>query len=210
MPSISAVLFPVGDVTRFRIYLNCIFLCRFLSRCLSCYACDQTSRFARGLMLWRSGREFKGRFTHSMPFPCRALIHTSNATPLPCSDSAVSFVNVRMVTGNIRTASPQCNRSSFYVVCCYHSFSGPWQTVFSFTLATCIWDWYASDKNFVQLRVVAGRSQTRASSQHVRSRRPCCAVALRRRAWSGVAWVRHGKRESDTAALCKSNGKDTF
>ena len=38
----------------------------------------------------------------------------------------------------------------------------------------------------------------------------CCAVALRRTAWSGMAWARHGKCESDTAALCKSNGKDTF
>ena len=35
------------------------------------------------------------------------------------------------------------------------------------------------------------------------SRRPCCAVTLRRTAW-------HGKCESDTAALCKSNGEDTF
>jgi hypothetical protein len=26
----------------------------------------------------------------------------------------------------------------------------------------------------------------------------------------GTAWARHGKYESDTAALCKSNGKDTF
>ena len=43
----------------------------------------------------------KGRFTHSMPCPCRA--HT---VPLPCSDSAVSFVKVRVVTGNIRSASP--------------------------------------------------------------------------------------------------------
>ena len=25
-----------------------------------------------------------------------------------------------------------------------------------------------------------------------------------------MAWARHGKCESDTAALCKSNGKDTF
>jgi hypothetical protein len=47
---------------------------------------------------------------------------------------------------------------------------------------------------------------------HAVSRRPCCAVALRRTAWSkrgmGMAW--QGKCESDTAALCKSNGKDTF
>jgi hypothetical protein len=41
--------------------------------------------------------------------PCRspaALIHTCLAAPLPFSDSAVSFVKVRMVDGNIRTASP--------------------------------------------------------------------------------------------------------
>jgi len=63
---------------------------------------------------WR--REVKGRFTHNMPFPCRAyavlmpfpchavpLIHTCYAAPLPCSDTAVSFVKVRMVAGNIRT-----------------------------------------------------------------------------------------------------------
>ena len=44
----------------------------------------------------------------SMPFPCHAelLIHTCHAAPLPCSDSAVSFVKVRKVAGNIRTASP--------------------------------------------------------------------------------------------------------
>jgi len=39
-------------------------------------------------------------------------------------------------------------------------------------------------------------------------------MALRRTAWSehgmGVAWARHGKCESDTAALCKSYGKDTW
>ena len=48
----------------------------------------------------------KGRFTHRMPWPCRALIHTCHAAPLPCPDSAVSFVKVRMVRENIRTASP--------------------------------------------------------------------------------------------------------
>jgi hypothetical protein len=43
-----------------------------------------------------------------MPFPCRspaALIHTCLAATLPFSDSAVSFVKVRVVDGNIRTAS---------------------------------------------------------------------------------------------------------
>ena len=42
------------------------------------------------------------------PFHCHAapLIHTCHAAPLPCSDNAVSFVKVRVVAGNIRTASP--------------------------------------------------------------------------------------------------------
>ena len=44
--------------------------------------------------------------SHAVPLPCRALIHTCHAAPLPYSDSAVSFVNVRIVAGNIRTASP--------------------------------------------------------------------------------------------------------
>jgi len=65
---------------------------------------------------------------------------------------------------------------------------------------------------FVEIRVVAGRSRTLAGSPQTVSRRPCSAGALRRTTWSkhgmGMAW--HGKCESDTAALCKSNGKDTF
>ena len=63
---------------------------------------------------------------------------------------------------------------------------------------------------FVELRVVAGRSRTRAGRPQAVSRRTSCAVALRRTVWSergmGMAW--HGKCESDTATLCKSNGKD--
>ena len=67
---------------------------------------------------------------------------------------------------------------------------------------------------FVELRVVAGRSRKRAGSPQAVFQRPCCAVALRRTAWSehgmGATWAWHGKCESDTAALCKLNGKDTF
>jgi hypothetical protein len=44
---------------------------------------------------------------HAISLPRRAaLLHTRHAAPLPFSDSAVSFVNVRVVAGNIRTASP--------------------------------------------------------------------------------------------------------
>jgi hypothetical protein len=56
--------------------------------------------------------------------------------------------------------------------------------------------------SFVKVRVVARRSRTLASSPQAVSRRTCCAVPFRRTAW---AW--HGKCESDTAALCKLNGK---
>jgi hypothetical protein len=46
---------------------------------------------------------------------------------------------------------------------------------------------------FVELRVVAGRSRTQAGSPQAFSRRLCCAVALRRTAWSehGMASVNH-------------------
>jgi hypothetical protein len=44
---------------------------------------------------------------------------------------------------------------------------------------------------FVELRLVAGRSRKRAGSPQAVSRRPCCAVTLRRTAWSehGMASV---------------------
>jgi hypothetical protein len=37
---------------------------------------------------------------------------------------------------------------------------------------------------FVELRVMAGRNRTRAGSPQAVSQQPCCAVALRRTAWS--------------------------
>jgi len=53
---------------------------------------------------------------------------------------------------------------------------------------------------FVELRVVAERSRTRAGSLQAVSQRPCCAVALRRTAWSQQdmsaawqVWIRHGR-----------------
>ena len=46
---------------------------------------------------------------------------------------------------------------------------------------------------FVELRVAAGRSRTRAGSPRAVCRRTCCAVALRRTVWSehgmGAAWA---------------------
>jgi hypothetical protein len=77
---------------------------------------------------------------------------------------------------------------------------------------------------FVELRVVAGRSRKRASRPHTVSGRlmlihTCHAhVALYRglekslseRHGRGMARARHGMCESNTAALCKSTGKDTI
>jgi len=77
-----------------------------------------------------------------MPFPCHAvpLIHACHAAPLPCSDSAVSFVKVRVVAGNIRTASPTVQQIVFFC-----SVLLPLSTVVGMDR----WDedWYASDNN---------------------------------------------------------------
>ena len=74
-----------------------------------------------------------------MPFPCHAvsLIHTCHDALLPCSDSAVSFVKVRVVAGNIRTASPT---DRFFC-----SVLLPLFTVVG--MDRCEEDWYASDNN---------------------------------------------------------------
>ena len=132
-----------------------------------------------------------------MPFHCHAvpLIHICHAALLPCSGRAVSFVKFRVVAGNIQTASPTVKQIIFFVVCCYHSLqSWVWIVVriIGMFLITI----------FVELRMVAGRSRTRAGSPHIVSGRPCCAVALRRTAWlghgMGTAWawqvlIRHGR-----------------
>ena len=45
---------------------------------------------------------------------------------------------------------------------------------------------------FVEFRVIAGRSRTLAGNPQAVSRRPCCAVALRKRHGQSMAWARHG------------------
>jgi hypothetical protein len=126
-----------------------------------------------------------------MPFPA-ALIHTCHAAPLPFSDSSVPFVKVRVVDGNIRPASPA-----------------------TILLVT----------TFVEFRVVAGRSRTWAGCPRAVSERPMLNSHISRRFHAalcrglekslserhgmGTARARHDMCESNTAALCKSNGKDT-
>jgi hypothetical protein len=99
-----------------------------------------------------------------MPCPCRSPAMLCHAAPLQFSDSAVSFVKVRVVAGNIRAASPTVSRIGMLMI-----------------------------TNFVELRVVAGRSRTRAGRLQTASGGPTlihtchdqaaptlsCAVALR-------------------------------
>jgi hypothetical protein len=74
---------------------------------------------------------------------------------------------------------------------------------------------------FVELRVVAGRSRTRAGRPHAVYGRPMLIHAhaalfrglnrsLSERHSRGMARVQHDMCESNKAALCKSNRKDTF
>ena len=69
---------------------------------------------------------------------------------------------------------------------------------------------------FVEFRVEAGRSRTRAGSPQSVSRQPCCAVALRRTAWSehgmGAGWAWHGMASvSQTRPHCVNQmGKTHF
>jgi hypothetical protein len=124
--------------------------------------------------------------------PCwHLLIHTCHAATQSFPDSAMSFVKARVVDGNIGT-------SSLLLV-----------------------------KTFMELRVAAGRSRMRAGRPHAVSGRPMlihthtihfscrCHIALcsglkrslSERHGRGMTGERHGMCESNTAALCKSNGK---
>jgi hypothetical protein len=70
-------------------------------------SCDNRRSLLRHLGRSLTANSQIARRAHAVPLPCRAaLIHTCHAVSLPCSDSAVSFVKVRVVAGNIRTARP--------------------------------------------------------------------------------------------------------
>jgi hypothetical protein len=106
------------------------------------------------------------RRSHAVPLSGHAaLIHTCHVVPLPFSDSALS-VKVRVVAGNIRTASPTFKRIGMLLI-----------------------------TNFVELRVVAGRRGQVADANshtpcHVHAHTapmPICVVALRNRFQNGMA-----------------------
>jgi hypothetical protein len=98
-----------------KMLLKCI--CKKSSDIWAMFCYKDSNRRARNDM--SSGEWFqtlKARFAHSMLCPCHA-----HAIPLPCSDSSVSFMKVRVAVRNIRTASATVQQIVFFVVCCYHS-----------------------------------------------------------------------------------------
>jgi hypothetical protein len=127
-----------------------------------------------------------------MPFPCRVNSH------MPCRTPAI------LRQCRVLRESPRGRRK----------------------YPNCIWDWFASGNNLRRTprcsrkKPNAGRSPTcRLWTADANSHIPCrpvpwpWEVAFRTaRSWHGIgtARARHGMCESDTAALCKSNGKDTI
>jgi hypothetical protein len=103
-----------------------------------------------------------------MPFPCRSsatLIHTCHAAPLPFSDSAVSFVKVRVIEVNIRTASVLL--------------------VATFVVAG------RSRMRAGRPHAVSGRPMLIHTYHAAPMLR--CSMALRSRFQNGMAWERHGR-----------------
>jgi len=71
----------------------------------------------------------------------------------------------------------------------------------------CEGDWYASDNN---LRGTPRGSWKKLNAGRWPTGRVSTAVLCRGLEKNGMVRAWHGKCESDVAALCKSNGKDTF
>jgi hypothetical protein len=99
--------------------------------------------------------------THAIPTQF-CVNYTCHAVPLPCCDSAMSFVKVCMVAGNIQTTSP-----------------------------TVEWIGMLLKTTFMELRVVARRARMRAGHPHAVSGQPmlihtCHAMALRSRFQYGM------------------------
>jgi hypothetical protein len=132
--------------------------------------------------------------SHSMP--CRVNSH------MPCRAPAI------LRQGRVLRESPRGSRK--YPDCLSYSLT----------------DWYASDNNLRRTprgsrkKPNAGRSPTcRLWPADHNSHMPCHVHAalcrgleksLSERHGRGMVWARHGMCESKTAALCKSNGKDTI
>ena len=72
----------------------------------------------------------------------------------------------------------------------------------------CEEDWYASDSNLCGTTRGNRKKMQVAHRPHLEGR--AVPRPLEERHGQSMAWAWQAKCESDTAALCKSNGKDTF
>ena len=99
--------------------------------------------------------------------------------PLPCSDTGVSFVKVRVVAGSIQTSSP-----TVYHIVCFCC------VLLQLFLSSMTNVWFRTGclhlrlvmllvTTFVELRVVAGRSRTRLGSSQADTLRTYRVVAER-------------------------------
>jgi hypothetical protein len=102
-------------------------------QCVLCLWDDPTASVMQFLRIDDRKCAYKGRFTHTMPFPCRVkgrFTHTINyaipmplpchdhATTLPFSDSVVSFIKVPYLVHEVLLLSPSRN---YLLLNCYHN-----------------------------------------------------------------------------------------
>ena len=126
-----------------------------------------------------------------MPIPCRSPAMPCINSHTPCRAPAL-LRECRVFRESPRGSRkhPKCSSNSLTD----RTFCSVFLPLFTVVgVNRCEDDWYASDNNLRGTpRGVARRSQTRAGSPQAVYRRPYCAVALRRKAWSehgmGPAW----------------------
>jgi hypothetical protein len=125
-----------------------------------------------------------------MPCPCRSSAMPSFNSHMPCRAPAL-LRQFRVLRESPRGSRkyPNCWSNSLTDRLSFCSVLLPLYTVVGMNRCE---DGMLLITIFVELRVVAGRSRTRAGSPQAVSRRPCCAVALKGTAWSehgmGAAW----------------------
>jgi hypothetical protein len=120
---------------------------------------------------------FKCRFTHSLPCPCRAV-----NSHIPCRARAM-LRQCRVLRESPRGSRkyPNCYSNSLTD----HLFCSVLLPLFTVVgMDRCEEDWYGFDSNLRGTPRGSRKSRTRAGSPQAVSRRPCCAVALRRKARS--------------------------
>jgi hypothetical protein len=144
---------------------------------------------------------------HAMPRPCR-----SHPVPLPCHAALIQICHAAPMPFPCHVMPRN------YIPCRAHAVPMPFPCHAMPRLHTPFRAVPFSDSavSFVKVRVVAGKGRTRAGRRHAVSGRlmlvhmPCHAHAALCRGSDKFLPERHDICESNTAALCKLNGKDTI